>query len=176
MYHTYRYGGEPFSKLSRGWKCVDVIPFSLASCLTTPIILCQCLKRTNVYCYFKAGFVVIACARCPLLLVSALLSFCAGLRGLVQPTASAALWLEREGGRMLLSRTLCFIFIKRAAFDLLPLWRVTSLAAAPHCSLTPRPPNTHTHHHPTSPNLSPFSSSFHPPAMSHSPSPNLTPL
>lgn len=59
------------------------MPFHLppASCGTTPIILCRCLERTNVYCYYKAAFVVIAGAPCPLLLVSALLSFCVGLGG-----------------------------------------------------------------------------------------------
>lgn len=62
---------------------------------------------------------------------------CRGVLGwgaeLVQPVSSAAVWLEWEGGRVHLSRTLCFIFIKRAAFDLLPLWRVTAWTAAPHC-------------------------------------------
>lgn len=152
MYHTYRYGGEPFSELSRRWKYVDAIPFSLASCLTTPIILCQCLKRTNVYCYFKAAFVVIACALCPLLLVSALLSFCAGLEG-IGAAHRLCSSLIRKGGRKAgregecFSAGLCFIFIKRAAFDLLPLlWRVTSWAAAPHCSLTsPTTPWKHIH-------------------------------
>lgn len=121
---------EPFRRAELGLKmrrCRFIL------CRTTPIILRRCLERTNVYCYYKAAFVVIACALCPLLLVSALLSFCARLRGLVQPAASAARWLEREGGRAHLSRTLCFIFIKRAAFDLLPLWRVTLWTAAPHC-------------------------------------------
>lgn len=114
-----------------GWKCVDAAP----SCDTTPIILRRRLERTNVYYYYKAAFVVVACTLCPRLLVSALLSFCARLRGLVQPAAPAAWWLEREGGSAHLSRTLCFIFIKRAAFDLLPLWRVTLWTAAPHSLL-----------------------------------------
>lgn len=176
-----------FSRGVRGKKkkCVDAIPSSLASRGATPIILCRCLERTNVYCYYKAAFVVIACAPCPLLLVSALLSFCAGLRGLVQPAASAAaLWLEREGGRVLLSRTLCFIFIKWAAFDLLPLWRVTAWTAAPHCSwgnraLTPPLPQTraHTHTTPNPQSLSPLFPLWHqlamPPSTTRSP-PSLT--
>lgn len=162
MYHTCRDRRWTFFRVGWGVKCVDAIPAPLASCHTAPIILCRCLKRTNVYCYYKAAFVVIACALCPLLLVSALLSFCAGLGGLVQPAASAALWLEKEGGRMLLSRTLCFIFIKRAAFDLLPLWRVTAWTAAPHCCQGNRAFTTPLPHPST---LSPRSPSCHPPAM-----------
>lgn len=67
-------GGEPFSGL--GGSENVLMPFQLLS------HLCRCLKRTNVYCYYKAVFVVIVCSLCPLLLVSALLSFCAGLGGI----------------------------------------------------------------------------------------------
>lgn len=73
-------GGEAFFFFFPHYV-VDVVPSPPASCGTTPIILCRCLERTNVYCYYKAAFVVIACAPCPLLLVSALLSFCVGLGG-----------------------------------------------------------------------------------------------
>lgn len=89
MYEAYleRWEVGHFQGLVGGKKSVDAIP----SYHTAPIILCPCLERTNVYCYNKAAFVVIACAPCPLLLVSALLPFCAGLGGLLQPAASAAL-------------------------------------------------------------------------------------
>lgn len=67
-------GGEPFSEL--GGSENVLMPFQLLS------HLCRCLKRTNVYCYYKAAFVVMVCSLCPLLLVSALLSFCARLGGI----------------------------------------------------------------------------------------------
>lgn len=77
--------------LGGDYECVGTIPAFLASRQAAPIILRRRLERTNVYCYYKAAFVVIVCALCPLLLVSALLSYWAVLGGLVQPAASAAL-------------------------------------------------------------------------------------
>lgn len=164
-------GGEPFSH--GGKKYGDAVPASLPSCNTAPIILCRCLERTNVYCYNKAAFVLITCALCPLPLVSALLSFSAGLGGIgaAHRLCSSVIRKGREGECF--SAGLSVLYSSKelplicSLFDVWQHGLQHHYAAKEIVRLPPPRP-----HHPNLPTLSPFSPPCHPPAIHPTPQPD----
>lgn len=134
-------GGEPFFQ--------DWLGAKMCWCLSSFSRICADVSRGQMFiAIIKQPLLWLCVLSVPLSLFLLSFHFVLCWGGFVQPAASAALWLEREGGRVLLSRTLCFIFIKRAAFLFAPALTCdstdcsTTLLLRKSCTYNPLPHTT----------------------------------